>query len=273
MVEEKIRSMQHQKVTDFLLQNNTSGIYSVISSCREILVDFFMVRSYYPFDLYGQKNNAFPFQSETQQRLMRKTISCLLSAAFGIFTNTGGNFTPIKFIRINLESFCLKTPPSKKWTSPKVPEQAKEVEPVSMNSTQSVDRHIEAESFEPLTLKKVFLLVPQFEKVESQLSMEKIKEFRYSNLLTERWFDYNPKVELVPLSNNFCFDACDRMVHDFGIQSFLMRSLAEFLQKYTFALRVRSDQMQSACSSEGTWFLYKCFGNYDTCIKYYAFFL
>ena len=242
-IDEKIKNLQRQKCQEFLLQNNNAGVYGLVSSCRDLLADFFMTQTLFPFDFFSSHHSKFPFISLEKENLMRKSISCVLSAAFSIYSNSGGNYLPVRFVRVSLEDFGLKTPVWKKLVDVKIERlPSEEHEKASLHSSQSMEKALQAHFRETVVeMQKVITLVPQFHKRRSELTLVKVKEFRSSEFFSVKWFDYNPKFDLEPVTKNFSLAPFDCLVHDFGIQGFMMRSLVEFLLKYSSALRITTE--------------------------------
>jgi hypothetical protein len=248
-----LKEIQFQKCEEFLKNNNNSGIYNFISTSKDLLMDFLMSHCFFPFDHFNNTQTHFPFESESQERLMRKSISCVLTAAFNIHSNSANNHFPVRFVRVNLDYLGLKVPSWKKTikTENSNSNTFEENEKVTVESNESVDlQNIDNEPEEYITLNKIVTLIPKFEKKVTDLSLVKMKEFRSKDMFSIKWMDYNPKFDLKAVSNNFSLTPFDVIVHDFGLQGYIIRTLTDFLLKYSNSLRISNDNSKRSIDLE-----------------------
>lgn len=203
------------------------------------MVEFILNRVFFPFDIFSSSRIRFPFESPRQEILMRRSVSAIFSAAASVYSNTAGNFGPLKFVRVNLPKLGLNLP---KW---KLPLSGRLSEKDARPSLE-FDSELPESHESRLSLSKIIAIIPKFPKKENQLSLQKMKEFRSGGAASVLWLDYDPRFELSPSSANFSLTPFDTIVHDFGLQSYLIRALTEFLLKYSNSLRVSSDSQTRA---------------------------
>lgn len=226
-LDDKLRLLQLQKCRESLKQNNQAGVYGLLSSARDLVVDFLLRRVIFPFDFFSSSRSRFPFETARQETLMRRSMSALFGAASSVHSNSNGGTSPLRFVRVDLDKLGLRLA---QW---KLPTPTRMSRP-SLELDQEPQR---------MGLSKVIALVPKFAKQEGDLSLQKMKEFRSGGPASVQWLDYDPRFELRPSSANFSLTPFDAIVHDFGLQSHIVRGLTEFLLKYSNSLRVSGDSL------------------------------
>ena len=265
-MDQKVRMIQTKKCLEMLSESNSQGIYSCINSSKDILADFFILNAILPFDNFKNQSNDFPFDSERNLKLMRMCIKAVLVASRAVFSLSTGMMEPLKFKKIVLSELSMSCEQEKNNSPEKVNQnELKRVESIQIQDKEIAEnqsRHsimrLEKAAFffsrldiskdnytiknlKQPDLKKVILIIPKFELDSNSLSFQKKKELKRDNSTTIEWFDYDNYFEWRPLTKDFSFYNFDCLVHEFGVQGYIIRELFRFFEKTTDVLRIRTE--------------------------------
>ena len=98
--------------------------------------------------------------------------------------------------------------------------------------------------FVKFPLENLILIVPEFEKSNEKLCFAKKKELKRNPRTEMEWHDFETDFKCDSHAGDYSYTNFDTLIHEFGPQSFLIRSLFSFLDKNTDALKVKTENTQ-----------------------------
>ena len=98
--------------------------------------------------------------------------------------------------------------------------------------------------FVKFPLQNLILIVPEFEKSNEKLCFAKKKELKRNPRTEMEWHDFETDFQCDSHAGDYSYTNFDTIMHEFGPQSFLIRSLFSFLDKNTDALKVKTENTQ-----------------------------
>ena len=280
-MENKIRLVHAKKCLECLNDNNTREIYANITSAKDILVDFFMMNAVFPFDMFTSKYKSFPFANKEEQRVMATVIRTTLAASKTVFSMNAGSYEPIKFRKVNMVNYGLDSNPTTNSEKPPIVEKIllptnsikvdQSNNPPSTRDLENLDSLMRIEKTNEfldqmalgkklstgkdilkIKLTKIIMIVPEFEKEHENLTFEKKKQLKRNDETKIEWTDYQPNFDLKFLSSDFSQQSFDIIVHEFGLQAFIMAQLFDFFQTNTDALRITTSSTKQTNNTSVT---------------------
>lgn len=244
-----------------LIDADPADIFHAFEHSEAKMVKLFLENLVFPFSQFNSEMEGFPFRSKAEKRLMSLSVKYVLRAARVLFVKNKGEDSVLRFKKVDWKEYGLdifqKIPKNLKsmfiGSNPKLPDlkSRKKIPTTSILSLTNKNPGNPSKEIKKLSLKRVVSVVPNFEKKNENLPIHHKRRLRMGEKHGIKWFEYDPEFGLEHWTKNFSFGDFDTIVHEFGVQGFLIKHVFDnFFKNSSVFVLSKENQIEPAFANQ-----------------------